>query len=127
MNFKLVGTSVIGVGLAGTLAFLCFRFGSSSEDHDLNLAIMVVATIIGWILGVLVSPYDQGEQRQFTSLARVASAFITGYLAAKVNSLIDAILSPQLLLTPLPAFRALLFVGAALLATLGTFVYRRYA
>ena len=127
MKVKLVSTSLVGLTLASSLVILCFRFGTTPQDHDLNLTIFIVASVIGWILGILGTPYDQGEQKRFSSIARVASAFVTGYLAAKLDSVITAVLSPDVLLNPLPGFRAMLLVGAALLATLGTFVYRRYA
>ncbi|MRR11180.1 hypothetical protein EG835_01525 [bacterium] len=127
VNWKLVFTGILGGTMGATLVVLCFRVGASTQDQSLNLAIMVAAMTVGWLLGILVSPYDQDEQKRFSSVTRAVSAFVSGYLAAKLDALINALVAPDLILNPVAGFRALLFLGAALLATIGTFAYRKYA
>jgi hypothetical protein len=126
-NWKLVFTGIFGFVLGTTLFVLCFQVGKSSEDHSINVAVMAAATTVGWLLGIVASPYDQSEQKRFSSVTRAVSAFVSGYLAAKLDALVNAVVAPGMILNPLPGFRALLFLGAALLATIGTFAYRKYA
>lgn len=126
-NWKLIFTGIFGCLLGTTFFVLCFYVGASATDYSLNLAIMAAATTIGWLLGIVASPYDQAEQQRFSSVTRAVSAFVSGYLAAKLDALVNAVVAPGLILNPLPGFRALLFLGSALLATIGTFAYRKYA
>jgi uncharacterized membrane protein len=96
------------------------------QDAYLNLALLVLGLIIGWVLGILSAPYTKKEESQFAAYAKAASVFASGYLLAKIDSLATKILSPDVLTKPIAAFRFIAFIAAVLLAALITRTFRVY-
>jgi hypothetical protein len=82
--------------------------------------------IRGWVLGILSAPYTKREDSQFAAYAKAASVFVSGYSLAKIDSLATKILSPDVLMKPIGAFRFIAFVAAILLAALITRTFRVY-
>jgi hypothetical protein len=127
MNYKLIGSTTSTVILGAPLLVMTFYFGSTPQDHCLNIMLLIVALLLGWVLGILVTPYDGDEQKQFTNFSKAISAFISGFVVAKIDKLVEHILDPTVLADSLALFRLTLFVAGFLLALIITFIYRRYA
>ncbi len=82
----------------------------------------------GWGAGILAAPY-QSEQRRFARIGNVAAGFVSGYGISKVDRMFDLWLDPSrgpLILEPTFAQRTLLFLTSFLLATIVTYVGRKY-
>lgn len=45
---------------------------------------------MGWATGILMSPYNPNEEKQFARIAKVGYAFITGYALAKLDPLVTS-------------------------------------
>jgi multisubunit Na+/H+ antiporter MnhC subunit len=55
--------------------------------------LVLVGAVAGWLLGVLIVPYDEREARTFSVFIKVISGFITGYLLSKVDPLLASLLA----------------------------------
>ncbi len=101
---------------------LCFRTAPTPDDVSLNLAILAASIVLGWLAGTLMTPGSAREETQFGAAGRAISTFASGYLLAKVDNLVNALLAPKLLLessSVLPAFR----ITMALTAFAGMFLH----
>ena len=127
MNWKLIGSSISGILLLAALVVLCFYVGDTSIATAVNLAVIIFGVSIGWIIGIVVSPYSVKEQARFTALSKAVAVFASGYLAAKIDKLVEKLLDPSFALESVHGFRLLARLSAFTLATVITFVYRQYA
>lgn len=115
----------LGVGFA----VMCFRTAPTEDDASLSLAVLAASTILGWLAGTLMSPGTAREEARFGATARAISTFASGYLLAKADRLVDAVLAPQAVLaspTVLPAFRLAMAVTAFAGVFLHTYILRVY-
>jgi hypothetical protein len=82
----------------------------------------------GWGTGILLAPY-QSEQDRFREYAKLVSGFITGYVVSKMDRLFELWFDPArglLILNQIFAHRALIGITSFLLATVSTYVARKY-
>src|SRR5438552_672197 len=73
--------AVLGI----VLVILCFRVAPTPDDVSLNLAILVVSILFGWLAGMLMSPSSSREEGKFGVAAKTISTFASGYLLAKID------------------------------------------
>jgi hypothetical protein len=126
MNHKLKTSLASGAILLTALVVSAWLLGSSSQERALNITFIAVGIALGWMLGILASPYDKKEQLHFSELTKAMSVFVSGYALAKVGRLLDTLVSPDVLLQPIAGFRALSVLGATVTAAVVTFVFRQY-
>jgi hypothetical protein len=123
---KMAGLSL---GAVGALVILWFCYTSGDTIFRL-LALLGAA--LGWLTAILISPLSAAEERQFSSLGKVISGFVTGYLLSKVDPLITALLAidPRTGLPPIAsepaALRALIALCSYFIALLLVFCARAY-
>ena len=127
MNYKIIGSTASCTVLGLALVILCFRVGQSAEVHAMNIAVLVFGASSGWLAGILLSPYDPKEARNFPRYAAAVSAFASGYLVSKVDRVLEELLRPEFLFSPVPGFRLLAGVSAFAITLVVTYVYRAYA
>jgi len=128
-NYKIVGSTVSAFTLFSALLYCAQSAAISPTEKDfiLNLTIIIFGTTIGWIAGILSSPYGQKEKEQFTTIVKGVTVFLSGYAMAKLDPIITVILKPEMFIEPVVAFRAIAFMTSLLLSVVITFVYRKYA
>ena len=127
LNYKIVATAVFAfLGFAG-LSVAAWLMGADTTARVLNFVFLILAVSLGWLIGIIASPYSASEEKQFSVLVKAASAFGSGYLVAKLDPLVTAMLAPGQMRDPLAAFRGASFVAAFVLAWILTFVFRAYA
>jgi hypothetical protein len=126
MNYKLWG----GVTCAGSLGImiivLCWFVGDRSAV-PMNLTVTAMGFAVGWLLGILLSPYSKNEQARFTTYASAFGVFASGYLVGKVDKVLEAIFDPQFILDSVHGFRSLAFATSLILGLIVTFMFRQYA
>jgi len=127
MNWKMMGSCVGAALCLLALLALSILIRANVQDAYLNLALLVLAWVIGWILGTLAAPYTKKEETQFTAYAKAVSVFVSGYLVGKLDRLATDIFSPEILMKPIAAFRLVAFVATVLLAALVTRSFRAYS
>ena len=126
-SYKLWGSSLVAALLIGAVVLLAFTFQTSTIARNVNCAIVVCGLALGWLIGTVISPYDENEKGRFAEFAKGIGVFVSGYLVGKVGHLIDEVARPQFLIYDMTnGFRALLFISSFLVATIVTFVFRKY-
>jgi hypothetical protein len=121
------GVNVIGIrigyALGGlgwlTCSVIAVRMGGEAW---LNLLVWLFGSVIGWWAGILISP-DPTEQGQFLSFRRAVSAFLSGFLLAKLDVLFQGAVARNLI-TGTFLGRILLFATACLICAQFTYVAR---
>lgn len=126
MNYKLLGSAMTGLVLGGTVTYLSFALGEDFKASSLNLLIVVLGLSLGWLLGILLSPYSHAEEKKFTEYAKAFGVFASGYLVGKVDKVIEAMFQPDFILDFVHGFRIMSFMAALIIALVVTFVFRRY-
>jgi hypothetical protein len=133
MNWKIKCSTIAGLLISATIIILSFYV---SEDKNgnfakivlvLNLAILALGFSVGWVIGIMISPYDNKETARFSALSKAVGVFASGYLVGKIDKLVEKILNPDFILDSVHGFRAISFITAVIVAMLITFVYRWYA
>jgi hypothetical protein len=57
--------------------------------EDLAVLSALLGTALGWALGTLLSPFQEGEIRTFKEVSKILSAFLGGIVLSKVGYLVD--------------------------------------
>ena len=112
--------------LALTLLFSAYFLFESAQERAVTVVVGVLGGALGWVLGILSSPYDKQERNQFSEYAKIVYGFLTGYLVSKADRLFELALADRLFSTDAFVFRVLYFLAAFFLAFLIAFVGRRY-
>lgn len=129
LNYKLIGSAITALVLLGAILWCAqsTAISPTEKDYILNISIIIVGTTIGWIVGILSSPYGEKEKEQFSTFVKGVTVFFSGYSLAKLDPIITTILKPELFMEPVVAFRGIAFCTSLLLALVITFIYRKYA
>jgi hypothetical protein len=115
------------------LVTVLFLYSRSPTTSPINLALLllsgVVGSVIGWALGVFLSPFDPAQERYFTPVVKSVSAFVGGYLISYLNKFIDSLFFKDDVLHPTRLMGAGIFL-TFLIATwitvfINRFVYER--
>lgn len=127
-KIKITGSTFFAIALFCVLLWCAQETSVAPEEKDfvIHVSIMIVGITLGWIIGIIASPYNEEEKEQFSNIVKGVTAFFSGYALAKVDPIITKILSPEVFLEPVVAFRAIAFLTSFLLAVVITFVYRKY-
>ena len=121
-RFKLISGYVLG-GLAYAA---CFFIAARIPAWWLNIPICLFGGILGWCIGMLVSPLNPEERREFTDYGKAVSAFVGGFVIAKFDFAYAGATTKVLLADPTNVGRLLLFGTSLCLGFQFTFVGRRY-
>ena len=122
-----VGASFASAGVLGLiLLIVTILMSPDRRAWAFNGGILVLGVCAGWLMGIVVSPYDVTEQKQFFTFGKALSVFASGYLIGKVDKLTERVLSPDFLLNPVVVFHVMIFLSAFLISLVVTFVARRY-
>ncbi len=127
MNSKIIASTTSAGFIGVTLVALCFYIEDGLQARALNLTVLVSAAAMGWLVGVLLSPYDAKEKKEFPKYSAAVSAFISGYLASKLDRALEQVFRPEILLSVVGGFRVLSGLAAFATAVLITYIYRTYA
>jgi positive regulator of sigma E activity len=124
MKFWLFMSSAMA--LLVTLICLSLYFGTTAEASSINLLVVLLGLALGWLLGILASPYSKTEEESFNKYASAFGVFASGYLVGKADRTIDLLLSPAFILESKNGFRAMALLTSLLVGFLMTFEFRRY-
>jgi hypothetical protein len=127
MNYKIIAGTISAPLLGASLIALAFFIGDGREARAVNLVILVLGGSLGWLAGVIVSPYDKSENKVFPKYVAAVSTFASGYLVSKADRVLDALLKPEFIASATGAFRICGGISAIVVAMLITYIYRAYA
>jgi hypothetical protein len=127
LNFKIIWSTVTACILGAVLIVLSFYLGNSSKEVAINIAVMVLGISLGWLIGIIISPYSVNEKKMFSEYTKAIGVFASGYLVGKIDRFIEALLRPDFILDSTIGFRFIAFISSLVIAIMITFVYRHYA
>ncbi|WP_068072016.1 hypothetical protein [Novosphingobium lentum] len=117
----LFGISVLWMAIAGATVLGSLLPGSPRDSAIHVIASLLVALlggVAGGVAGMLVSPFGKADAQRFGSVMKAGSAFATGYLVTKFDTLFDHFVSGKTTFDPTVIAIAL----ACLIAAVGAFV-----
>jgi hypothetical protein len=113
------GTAIVSIPTVVIAVIFETRF----HEFGLTLAWILMAGLLGCLVGTLATPFSRKEEKRFSAHARLVGLFVSGYLAAWLNDAIKGLLAPGSLSGPVALRLAL---GFAMLfgAMIVTYYYR---
>jgi hypothetical protein len=125
-NRKVV-CSYITAGAIFLVIFLAALFyPTEAKARWMHLMLIATGVSIGWILGIVLSPYTQGEKTKFDSYVKAVAAFLSGYVVAHLNGLIEHMMKPEFFGDSTRLFQVLLFLAAFSSSLVVVYVSRHY-
>jgi hypothetical protein len=105
-------------------AAYCGRDGASS--FPLTFALMLLGVCIGWLTGLLASPYSE-EVKRFAKYAGLLTTLLTGYVAGKLDPVLTRFLAQDpIVIDNIAAMRATAFLASIVIGTIASYAYREY-
>ena len=124
MNVKLVSGYVLGTVALIYALYAGHSIGVDATDKTLNVLLCVSGGVFGWIAGMLITPRED-ERSDFSKVGGALMTFVTGFLLAKFEPLLNAELQAGTN-TTFMLIRSLLFAVSFGVGALFTFVGRKY-
>jgi xanthosine utilization system XapX-like protein len=122
IGFSFAGLCVFGI----VYAALAMKTPADLSPRQLNLVILISGGLVGWVVGMLITPISPKEQAVFSETGKALSIFVMGYLVAKIDRIFDVAMKKDENVNALFVGRLLMFVSMFALGVLATFVWRSY-
>jgi xanthosine utilization system XapX-like protein len=122
IGFSFAGLCVFGI----VYAALAMKTPADLSPRQLNLVILISGGLVGWVVGMLITPVAPKEQAVFSETGKALSTFVMGYLVAKIDRIFDVAMKKDENANALFVGRLLMFVSMFALGVLATFVWRSY-
>jgi F0F1-type ATP synthase assembly protein I len=120
----------IGIKIGYFLAFIAtiFLFWScfSINSPQLNILFLVSGGLVGWMLGVLITPISDTERKKFSEFGKAIATFLTGFLLAKIERIFELAVQDKSDISDIFIGRSLILIGSFVLGVLSTFIWRSY-
>jgi hypothetical protein len=117
----------LGYGLAAiagaVLVWIALGIGTSFR---INILILLTSGVIGWIVGILITPTTRNERTQFSEYGKALSTFVTGFLLAKVDKVFELTVTKAGDVNEVLLGQLMLSASAFALGILLTFIWRKY-
>jgi len=97
-------------------------------EFALTVAIGATGLAVGWVIGLLASPYEAAETKRFAALTTAVTSFVSGYVLSKLDPVITAALKPETALAAdrISLLRILAFGCSVLVGGVTMYSYRAY-
>ncbi|NJO15970.1 MAG: hypothetical protein HC877_09515 [Thioploca sp.] len=115
--------STLFIGIA--LIWLAYELGADDQAYLFNWLIILLGFVIGWGIGTLLSPFNPDEKENFSGMVKAISAFISGYILAKMDKFFEVIPSRDFFQES-TLERIILFLVAFFLSMIIVFINRTY-
>lgn len=127
LNYKLLVTALAALFFGTLLSVFAFKIGPDTNVYPVTYIICVAGCILGWLIGMLTSPYNLEDENKLGKFSKLIGTFLSGYILSKFDRVIESLVNPTAILSPLIGLRVLLFVCFFCLIWIITFVFRQYA
>jgi hypothetical protein len=117
---------LIGYALGGLFSAACLSIAFVMQLWWLNVATCLFGFALGWNVGMLLSPKEY-EKQQFAGYGKAISAFIGGFLVAKIDAAFGGAELKRIVADPVIVGRLLLFGTTFFFGVQSTYVGRRYS
>jgi xanthosine utilization system XapX-like protein len=122
IGFSFAALCVLGI----IYAALAMKTPADLSPRQLNLVILIAGGLVGWVVGMLITPVSPKEPAIFSETGKALSTFVAGYLVAKIDRIFDIAMKRDESVNGLFVGRLLMFVSVFALGLLATFVWRSY-
>lgn len=126
-DLKLRTSACTLVVLAAVLVVANYMLWENPKEFFTSVMVMVFGACLGWLSGLVASPYTDREASRFNSFSKAAGTFASGYLLAKADNLFSELMSKEFLLNFEIGIRMISFFCAFAIFFLITFIFRNYA
>jgi uncharacterized membrane protein (DUF485 family) len=89
MNAKLLWGYGLGSLVLGYAVYAGHSIGADQTARTLNVLLCAAGGVFGWIAGTLITP-RQDEKQEFSRVGSALMTFVTGFLLAKIEPLLDS-------------------------------------
>ncbi|MFH2045488.1 MAG: hypothetical protein ABIK92_10125 [Pseudomonadota bacterium] len=123
-------TAIVAPALLVVLFWMGWRLSDIPQERYLTSAILIAACALGWVLGMVLSPDSKTEAKNFSTVGKGVSLFVSGYLVSKIDGLVTAVFEPHVLLHAtehLAAYRLIGAIASLTLTAILTYIVRVYA
>jgi uncharacterized membrane protein YeaQ/YmgE (transglycosylase-associated protein family) len=129
-NFKTIYAISLGPAVLIILT-ICARLihGSwTSVPFAYSLLVGVCGVVVGWLIGILASPYTRGEAKKFSLMATAIIGFLAGYAGTKIVDPVAEYLFKKgtVFSEPVTGANVLIFVSALVVSSINGYAYRAY-
>lgn len=120
--FKIGASYMFGTA---SIAYCLYAAATEGTAHHLQILICILGGIIGWILGLYLTPDSESEKKRFGDAVKIVAALATGFGLGKADELI-LWMKPYFANGPqdLMSLRTLLFSCCLLIGGLFTYISR---
>lgn len=125
-NYKLWFSGAFGAVLGGTVIYLSLLSVTDIKASSINLLLVVLGLALGWLFGILLSPYTTSEKNRFSEYSKAFGVFASGYLIGKIDKVLEEILKTDFLFDSVHGFRVMAFLASFIISLVVTFVFRSY-
>ncbi|WP_421657339.1 hypothetical protein [Leptothermofonsia sp. ETS-13] len=84
-----------------------FSIGSIPQ---LNVLFLFCGGLLGWILGILITPTSDVERTKFSEFGKAIATFLTGFLVAKIERIFELAVQDRSDISDVFVGRSLLFI-----------------
>ena len=120
---------LVGFIIFGLVIWLASRVHNELNDPGFAQTILlaVAGWASGWLVGFLVAPNTSNELRKLSQATSTITAFIAGFIMAKVEpSLTPIFADGRLMNEPIYGIRMLIFVICFVVAAINMYVFREF-
>lgn len=108
------------------ILWIGYKIGKDDGSYILNWLISLLGVLIGWILGILATPFDGAESQKFLTIGQSISVFLSGYVISKLDRFFEASLYQEGTPKKESWIKLGLFTVSFLLTLIIVFVNRSY-
>jgi hypothetical protein len=121
------GLETTAITVATVVAFfvLGYLLIRETDVRWLAYSLMLLAIMVGYIVGLLLTPYTKREQGDFEKILKALSLFLSGFLLSKLEPVFKSMASATTF-KPDQVFLPVSFAGCFLASCIAVFVYRKY-
>jgi hypothetical protein len=126
VNWKLISSYIIGATILVVMIIAAFEF-PPKEHRWISLMLLIAGISVGWVIGIVISPYTTGEKTKFQSYMKAVASFLSGYVVAHLNDLIKEIMKKEFLGNSLHLFQLILLLAGFCVSVVLVYYTREYA
>lgn len=124
-NYKVKSTVIFAVFFA--VAFTIFICASERTADCMTTFILCAAgCVLGWLVGILTTPYGTEDKNNLNNFSKLAGTFISGYLLAKLDKILEQLMEPTQFIGTLTGIRFVLVIVFFIMTYIVVFVFRIY-
>jgi uncharacterized YccA/Bax inhibitor family protein len=92
----------------------------------IQILICTLGAVLGWIVGIIITPFNEAERKQFSVLVKTFAALLSGFVLGKIELILNAEPVKKIIDDDRAPFSLLIFSICFFVGVLFTFIGRKY-